>query len=615
MIEIIYFLLIFLAVFSLGKIVIDKLKLKVSFLESVVFSSAIGLGIFSYITLFLGISGLLYKSIFLFLIFLVIVFSRKGIIYFSREIKSLFRIIKSLKGLDKILFFIFLIFVFLNIIASLAPPYLWDEVFYDLAIPKTYVLHHKIIPSFDNFRALFPFNINLLFTMGILIENGILGKMFIFGFGTLLAVAIFTFTLRYFSLRAALFAALAYYTMPMVSNLIGSSYIDLAVGFYVFLVFYFFVIWIENNDVKWFYLSAAMSGLSIASKHTALFYLPIMALAILYKTIFKDKKGFLFFIKKSFAYFFIVFLLVSPWYVRNLIISDNPIWPLGYSIFGGKNWDSELAKIIVETHNVGNKSITSYFTILWNLTMHSSRYYMLLGFGPLFLVFIPLVILMKDWSKKMIYLLVYSILGISIWFFVSQSLRYLLIFPALSVVSGVVIASLLKEKSVKKFVSLALISLLIFNLAIWYGANAKKLPYVFKLETEKDFYAKLKDNNGYTVFEYANNNLPKSSKILLFREVRGYFSDIDYMIAYEYGQKIIDYRVIDTPEDLYKRLKELRITHVLINEKVEIFNPDNNFKGIPPYFSKRIVDLMSDILKKHSNLIFSDNDVYLYQLN
>ncbi len=36
-------------------------------------------------------------------------------------------------------------------------------------------------------------------------------------------------------------------------------------------------------------------------------------------------------------------LLGGGWYVRNFVQTGNPVYPFAYSIFGGNNWDAQMA--------------------------------------------------------------------------------------------------------------------------------------------------------------------------------------------------------------------------------------------------------------------------------
>lgn len=621
MIELLYFAIICFSAFSLGKKIFDKFKINASFLEIVVFSVSIGFAVFAYATLALGIAGLLYKSIFLLLITTPLLFSKSELLYFAHELKSILNQIKKLRfGISLILIIVLSIFVLLNMIASFSPPYLWDEVFYNLAVPKIYVRHHEIIPIYDEFRSNYPFNINMLFTIGLLIKNAALSKLFMFGYGTLLALAIYTFSRRYFSLRASLFAATVYYTMPMISNHISSAYVDIGVAFYIFIAYYAFYLWYETDKINWFFVSSIMTGLSLATKHTALYYLPPLFLWLIYTLFFKKKASFIGAFKKTFLYFMIALLFAMPWYVKSYIYTGNPIYPFADSFLRNTYLNpfqiqSGLSSGFFESNvlgAVGERTLPNFLAKFWDITMHSSKYGMLLGFGPVFLAFVPLVIMMKKISKAEKFLLLYSVIAFIIWFYGPQVFRYLMIYPMLSIISGNAIDSLLNIKRVKIFVMLVLISSLFFNLALWYGANSVKIPYIFGLESEQSFYLKLKDNNGYNVFDYANKHLPPNSKLLLFREYRGYLSDFDYVIGDPLNQKVVDYSKANNGEEMYKELTKAGITHVFINTKL-------GFAGIhspsqPPRFSKKILDLMDETLKLHGRLLFAENGIYLYEL-
>ena len=187
-----------------------------------------------------------------------------------------------------------------------------------------------------------------------------------------------------------------------------------------------------------------------------------------------------------------------------------------------------------------------------------------------------------------------------------------MIYPVLSIVSASVIDDLLYIKKLKIIVVITLSSSLIFNMALWYGANSIKLPYAFGIQSEQSFYLKLKDNNGYNVFKYANENLPKNSKLLLFKEARGYLSDLDYIRGDPLTQNVLDYSKIDNSQEMYNEFNQLKITHILINTKIDFFGMHN--QNQPKRYSEKILKLMNETLQMHGQLVFSDNGVYLYEL-
>src|SRR5262249_48606283 len=47
------------------------------------------------------------------------------------------------------------------------------------------------------------------------------------------------------------------------------------------------------------------------------------------------------FVGVSLAYGLLALALLSPWYVRNLVDTGNPLYPFGQSVFAGRNWSRE----------------------------------------------------------------------------------------------------------------------------------------------------------------------------------------------------------------------------------------------------------------------------------
>ena len=106
----------------------------------------------------------------------------------------------------------------------------------------------------------------------------------------------------------------------------------------------------------------------------------------------------------------------------------------------------------------------------------------------------------------------------------------------------------------------------------------------------------------------------KNAKLLIFRDVRGYLSDRDYRISTEYSQKIVDLPNISDKTALYKRLKELGITHVFINTKIELFEPGKGIGNFKPYVSKKSDRMMNEMLSNNGKLIYESNGIMLYVL-
>ncbi len=634
MIEMIYLIFFVLVSYGLGKRILNIFKLKLSSLEQFLFSTTIGYATFSFLTLFIGIIGFLYPLLFHVIIFISLIIGFTEIRNLLTSLGIKMGKIKPKFNLKWALIFIISIMVILNMFATIAPPFTWDAMYYHLAIPKLAIKEHKIsyIP-YINYSE-FPMFTQMLFLLAMLLKNAILAKLIIFSLSTLSAIAIFSFARKHFNELAGLFGAAIFLTLPMTAVLSTVAMVEISTTFFAFMASYAFFEWFSNRNTKSLVLSAAIAGFTASIKLTAAIFAIILSIFVLYTTLTKTKS--LKSCVKNFLIFSLIsFVIVSPWYIKSYVHTGNPTYPFLYGVFGGPNWDERRAQVeTIDAKNAGRWAVDHrdilnadyqgfgfegnmlyYFLMLpWDITMYGN-FSDTLAISPIFLALIPLYFLFEKKNKIVNMLLAYFFFFLLFWFFTSQSMRYFFpIVPVLIVPCVFVIGKLLSYKFFYKKMLFILAIGLIFNLSIWYGVNAKQLPYSVGLETEEQFYSKLTDQNlfsEYKIFQYANNNLPANSKIFLLGIQRGYFSDLDYVWGDPLNQAYVDYWSFENEEDLYKRLTEIGITHIIYHEyqydKLEVIA----VVDYPPW----IMDMINKLIKKHATFIYETHEARLYKLD
>ncbi len=618
MIELLYFIPILLSAFAIGNFLFKFFKLKATYLEESIFSIVLGFAFYSYFTFFLGILGWLYAWIYLAVIGTILASLYKRWTLFLRKIFFSIKSFEFKYDLETFLIIVIAIFVILAILSTLVPPFLWDELGHDLGIPKLFVRHHAIIPNFSSWASERAYDVNMLYVIGILLKNGILAKFFALSNGLILMFSIYSFGRRFYNKNTGLLAAFIYITLPIILNHIGSAYIDISTALFVFLAFYSYMRWNSENMDIWLYLSAAMNGLALASKQTAFFPSIILGAFIIYSLIRKkDPK----FVKNIFIFILIVTLFSLPWFIKSYIHTNNPIWPLAYGIFGGKYWDADLAAEFSKMQSlIKDEGVYIILRLPWDLTMNSPKYLMRLGWNSIFLAFIPLLIFFRKIEKLTLCILIYSTLSVyltvfaSYYFFGFSSMRYVMVYSTLALLSAVVIDKLYSHKLFKRIILIVFFSTFIFSTALWYGVFFSKLPVVFGLETEKQFYNGLKDNNGYDIYQFINKNTPKDSVVLIFRDDRNYLIDRDYLIGHPTDQKIIDFRKIQNEDQLYSELVKNGVTHIFINTKIVQYFPQETITNRVYPLSKKTNDIMENAMSKYAKPLKEENGIYLYEL-
>lgn len=148
-------------------------------IERLVFSTGIGLGIVSYLTLLLALIGILYKWTCLILLLILAPFAIWGLYDERSVVFTIYEKIRSIFPLKRQYIFEYfilsalLISIILNLVISLAPPTDFDSLVYHLSIPKLWNQNHKAIYIPYIHQSVYHLTIEILFALGMLFSSTI----------------------------------------------------------------------------------------------------------------------------------------------------------------------------------------------------------------------------------------------------------------------------------------------------------------------------------------------------------------------------------------------------------------------------------------------------------
>ena len=104
--------------------------------------------------------------------------------------------------------------------------------------------------------------------------------------------------------------------------------------------------------------------------------------------------------------------------------------------------------------------------------------------------------------------------------------------------------------------------------------------------------------------EWINNNTPDDSLIFLFRENRGYYLNRDYLSGSPV-QAYVDYTSVNSSFYLYKKLKDVEVDFILINDG---FEPSSYL------IDNKTLELFDGITTNYSKLVFKQDTLSVYAL-
>jgi hypothetical protein len=279
-----------------------------------------------------------------------------------------------------------------------------DALRYHLTAPQEWLKLGGLSYIPFNAFACFPSTIEMLFLFGMGLAGDLLAKGFHFLYLPLttgVVALLVRETVRQMhgedaerSKMSEVLAAFAWGTMPLTVFLAGWAFIDLALTFYSLGIVYFLMRWMRTRRREDWLASAVMGGILMASKYTGVmsvgFASVVFSLVGFFWPSESDRtisliRRFGLCIWRSTIYGLIGCAIASPWWIKNLIQTGNPVYPLAWSIFGGGDWslsNGELWTQKMQSTGLGH-SLFALSTLPWTTMAYPEKFG---GFivGPLF---------------------------------------------------------------------------------------------------------------------------------------------------------------------------------------------------------------------------------------
>ena len=585
-----------------------------------------GFGILGYLIFLLGIFKLLYPLIIVssWLVLLLFCISYKSIFTPSENFLTGKKLKEEFAG-EKVFFYIIIAFlavnILVNIIGSLTPEIFYDSLLYHLALPRLYLLNHKIFHVSWNLFSNYPCLGEMLYTFAVSVQGDELAKLINLSVSVLCAAAVYLVSCRLFDRRVGILATAFFYITPITSTLSWTTGVDLFVVFFILLAFYAFF---NSFPV---YVVALFAGLALSCKLTALFFIP--AFLILY--ISKKAK-----LKDIFIFVVIILAVFAPWLIKNIIYTGNPLFPHLRNFFGGTVLNEDSFKILIaELRDTKIRNILDVLKLPWDLTVNVPPFgrYMI---GPMFLFLIPLIFI-RGLSRApsrapdivrsgsgtvpnyMKYIPLFFLSCLIFWVVVTQLSRYFL--PGIAVLSIILAYSCVKFFDFKGILKHTIFAGIILILGLNICWSFYLLNYYFKpfcvvtgLQSREEYMMYEKPHYPYyVVFKYINENLPEDSKILFVGETRGFHSLRNFVAssAFDLNPFLELLKTCKTHVEIYENLNKQNFTHILINYKeIRRINKTYNIFNL----TSKQIKLYDDFRENYLEIVFNDADTYIFKI-
>jgi hypothetical protein len=558
---------------------------------------------------------------------LFVILALIGILEFGPQIQDIAGSLVSLSkvGWKRILWLAsFCAIAFGALSGALLPPISteWDSLSYHLADPKIYVAAHRIMYIPWESHSNFAFNMEMLYSVGLLFGSVALAKLFAFKIGAIGVCGVYYLGQRVLRKPGSgLFGALIFATLPLVFWESGTAYVDLVATSFAAMALLALVLMIRFNEPRFAWLAGVMLGGMLGIKATALVTIGLYAIGIIAHARLNSpgtKRA----VKSAAVMVAIALVVGCSWYVKAFVNTGNPVYPFASSIFAGRNWDpNQSAAYAADQHVFGMGHQPSDLLLApWNLTMFLVPGHIvpdgfpkpfndyqaeIASLSPLFLIALMAGLLTRQGPPRRIKLLCeYCILALVVWFAMTQQVRYFVpVLPALCVVTESILLSLYaRSKPGKLAAVIALVGGIGFNLYVDGMLSARNWMVVAGGPATMTYYLQ-SGVAPYTACEFINSQTPVTDGVVTYGEPRTFYLDRQHMWGETGHSTVIPYGSFSSPQDLRRWLIKHGMRTILLNTQGAPIATDQ------PGWAGMVASLTID---SGNQPLFEQGSVYVY---
>jgi hypothetical protein len=268
-----------------------------------------------------------------------------------------------IRPLDLALVIIVTCYLIIGALYALTPPMQSDGMRYHLAAIQEYLRHGRIVYLPGNAFSNFPFLIEMHFAAGVLAGLPEVAQLIHYAFFLAAGFLLFCATRRFLANHAhrcgttselrllPWFPALLYWTLPANAVVAAWPFIDQAVAFYWFAAILAATVAFSHASVVAYALLGLLLGAALGAKYTSIAFVAVLVGALVLTQFLAaptDRSTWRSFVRGLALSLALAAFTAAPWYVKNLVFTGNPVYPLGGRLFGYGEFGPENATLYAQ---------------------------------------------------------------------------------------------------------------------------------------------------------------------------------------------------------------------------------------------------------------------------
>ncbi len=347
-----------------------------STLEQLLFGFGLGFGAFGLLVLLLGLVGLLQTAVILPLIILLTLTGLPQLLKLRLDLRK--------KRPSRPISLYLTIAIGMALILAFMPPTNWDGLFYHLKGPKLYLEAGRIYGGVNIPHLNFPSLFQMWFLLGMGIRSDVVAQLIHFLFLIPLSGIVYLLATEHLGLDDGWTAVLFLLATPMILTVAAWTYNDLGLAFFSAGTVAAFLRWQKDNNLRWLTMTGIFAGLAMSMKYTS-FVTPLaLGLILLWQYRHDWRTG----VKPVLLFGITAVSVLSPWLIKNLIFTGNPVYPF---LLDGLFWDEFRSAAYANPGSGIGFDLLALLRLPYDMTLGLHDASQDGRTGALFLAFLPLI--------------------------------------------------------------------------------------------------------------------------------------------------------------------------------------------------------------------------------
>jgi 4-amino-4-deoxy-L-arabinose transferase-like glycosyltransferase len=462
-----------------------------------------------------------------------------------------------------------------------APPVGGDQTKYHLAYPRLYAQAGGLVATPWTFWGQQQWLQNFLYTMAYAVRGENLARLMNAVSGVLAAVALATLVRRHFGRSLGVVAGALYFTLPISWSQMVRSGADTSVVIYAALAVSAWLDWAKGQRDADLRRAGILCGLAGGAKVMGLLVPALVGIGILV-VMLRRRIAPVRFVTRAVVFGALAIVMLSPWYVRNVVETGDPLYPFGVKVFGGTHWSVEAGDYLdlyysqYRAKEAAQREGEPYagwevVKFPWDLTMHPESFEDGKRQGqdvsPFVFAFLPSLLLLRRrrWaavSVAAIGIAYGAIIAVGAW----AHPRYVLPGVALALAAATPAARALCGRRVfAAVVALTIAGNLVLITRMFRPMWPDQVRVALGRMAPDAFLGKFADR--WVFWHQANDQVPATGRVVVLEKIpHPYYIDRPFALLSYLEQGLVDYRQVQTVPALDAAIRGLDATHVAVEE-------------------------------------------------